>query len=159
MKTALERILSRTRLDGNCLLWTGCVNHKGYGRVLVGGKNCYAHRVVWSAYYGEIPKGKMICHKCDNPLCVNIKHLYLGDQNTNSADMVRRGRAKNGSATVRHEKHPNARLTYPEVEKIRLLYARGGVTQQELSDEFKISRGQIWRIVSGRSWYGERPNA
>ena len=159
MTSVLDRILKRTEPMGECLFWTGCVNHKGYGRVLVDSKNRYTHRIVWSEHYGPIPDGMMVCHKCDNRLCVNVKHLYLGNQETNMADMVRRKRARNGSAIVRHEKHPSAKLQLKDVVKIREAYASGHTTQQMLADQFGISRGQVQKIVTGNAWHGKRPNA
>lgn len=53
-----------------------------------------AHRASWSFHYGEIPEGMLICHKCDNPPCVNIDHLFLGTPKDNIQDAIKKGRFK-----------------------------------------------------------------
>lgn len=100
----IER-LSIPEPNSGCLLWLGAVakgNKKrdGYGIITVGmrserGKNrvTMSHRASYEAANGPIPDGLSVCHRCDNSLCVNPEHLFLGTHQDNMGDMVRKGRA------------------------------------------------------------------
>ncbi len=65
----------------------------GYGKLRRGKKWMLAHRQAWIDAHGPIPEGMLVLHKCDNPPCVNVNHLYLGTNKDNSRDMYDRGRA------------------------------------------------------------------
>jgi hypothetical protein len=80
-----------------CWLWVGSTNNKGYGQLFMNGRLQLAHRVSYQLHAGPIPDGVIVCHKCDNPPCVNADHLFLGTQTTNMADMSSKGR--HGSRT------------------------------------------------------------
>jgi hypothetical protein len=77
----------QTQQNG-CWLWTGTRTGGGYGKWL--GQR--AHRFAYSAAKGAIPAGMFVCHACDNPLCVNPDHLWLGSHSDNMRDMDRKGR-------------------------------------------------------------------
>lgn len=89
-----EHLLDRIRKDENgCWNYIGCTNSTGYGHIRKNGKVQKAHRVSFEYFIGPIPDGLFICHKCDNPACVNPDHLYAGTQKDNVRDMFSRGRA------------------------------------------------------------------
>ncbi|HSW91510.1 MAG TPA: HNH endonuclease signature motif containing protein [Candidatus Saccharimonadales bacterium] len=89
--------------ENGCLNFTGYIVKHGYGEVRYRWKKWYTHRLIWMLTNGPIPEGIFICHKCDNRRCVNIDHLYAGDNSTNMYDAAERGRHYQSKKT--HCKH------------------------------------------------------
>lgn len=97
---ALDRLRAQSEPGENgCRLWRGSLNRSGYGYLTIRGDRWMAHRLTWAAVMGEIPKGQFVCHRCDNPTCIELAHLFLGDHTENQRDMVRKGRHAKGSKT------------------------------------------------------------
>jgi hypothetical protein len=83
-----------------CHEWNAYKNEHGYGVIGFATKRTMlAHRLSWILSFGEIPAGLCVCHKCDNPGCVRPEHLFLGTQQENVRDMVRKGRNSRAGAT------------------------------------------------------------
>jgi len=80
--------------ENDCWKWLGSTKKK-YGQFYITHSDWIsAHRFSWTLHFGEIPHGMYICHSCDNPPCVNPKHLWVGTQKENIGDMIKKGRAK-----------------------------------------------------------------
>jgi hypothetical protein len=92
----LERLLDKVVIDEvtNCWIFTGGKNNIGYGMIRDEKKMRTAHRVSYEEHIGKIPHGMCVCHTCDNPLCCNPSHLWLGTMKQNMQDMLSKGRAK-----------------------------------------------------------------
>lgn len=126
---------------------TGCIEH-GQARDYAAGKRTTKHREVWCAH-NNVPlddiKGLVVRHKCDNPRCINPKHLEIGTQSQNLMDRHRSGRAPTGS------KHSNSKLVEADVIEIRKL-AAAGVSKQKIASKYNVSRAAIRQLLDGRSW-------
>lgn len=90
----LDKFKKYYEIDNNsdCWLWKGGTNNVGYGMIRDGIGMRTAHRVSYELHVGPIPKGKHICHSCDNPKCVNPNHLWVGTHSENMLDSWAKGR-------------------------------------------------------------------
>jgi len=150
---ALIRKLSpRERLDyysipepnSGCYLWTGPVIEGGYGRIKVSRRTVLAHRLAWEVHRGPIADDLCVCHRCDNPGCVNPDHLFLGTHAENMADRDAKGRCRPGSG-VRQWK---AKLTPVLVAEIRA----SSLLQRELAEIYGVTQKTISAVKTGIVW-------
>jgi hypothetical protein len=81
--------------ESGCHVYTGSKTHNGYGRLAFRFKHYRAHRVSFELNFGPIPHGHQVCHKCDNPPCINPDHLFLGTAKDNALDRKIKGRGNN----------------------------------------------------------------
>jgi len=133
-------------LPDECWPWIGAKTPRGYG-VLWGnedGNALRAHRLSYQLNVGVITDGLFVCHRCDNPPCVNPAHLYLGTHDDNMADKIARGRCASG------ERSGGAKFTDEQVREVRLIHARGGITRSALAKRFGISPSQMTNILNNR---------
>ncbi len=129
-----------------CLLWTGYINHKGYGRITVKrGFIMSVHRLAWELVYGPIPGGLHVLHDCDIRRCVNVDHLFLGTVVDNNEDRWRKGKYVVGS------KHHNAKLSERKVRRMKVLRAAGW-TFQAIANKFHVSKTTAQRAIAGEIW-------
>lgn len=127
--------------NSGCWLWANYCNPKGYGQMGVGQKVHLAHRLSYEAFVGPIPPGAFVCHRCDNPSCVNPDHLFVGTPQENTDDMMRKGRYPTGDA------HWNTILDAATKDELRERYAAGGISQRELGAEYGVSQGYVSHTV------------
>jgi len=146
----LVRFFQRFKKGQNdeCWPWTGCRDARGYGKISIGtkGKNrklWLAHRVAYIIHFGSLPEDREVCHKCDNPPCVNPNHFFLGTHQDNFDDAANKNRLRFGSS------HHNTKLIASDVIEIQKRYTSGGVTQAELASEYGISQPHCSKIISG----------
>ena len=148
MITLEKRFWSKVRKTNNCWFWTAYLNNKGYGVFRLNGKDQKAHRVSYKLNIGKIPKDLFVCHHCDNPGCVNPKHLWVGTAKDNAHDMIKKGRL----FTPRGEKCGLAKLKNKDIQKIRDFYYEKGKSQQEISYLFGVSQVAISLVTRGKTW-------
>ena len=136
---------SKVKKTRGCWIWTAGIWRGGYGQARLNGKSMGAHRAAWTLAFGPIPAGKLVLHRCDNRLCVNPAHLFLGTHKENQEDMTAKGRGRIGRRNGR------ARLTTDQVGAMRQMYRWTSVTQAALAKRFGVSESCVCHIISGRS--------
>lgn len=105
LREPVARLLfRRSKRDGSCLVWGGCVRNGTHGAIKVKQTLLFVHRVAYVLAKGPIEKGLVVMHLCDNPLCVLPDHLSLGTPLENIADMVAKGRHKPVIENLRNRK-------------------------------------------------------
>lgn len=134
-------------MPSGCHEWQASRMASGYGRMSIDGNHRGAHRVSWEITNGPIENGLFVCHKCDNKLCVNPDHLFLGTQKENLNDCVRKGRTNRAHG----ERAARSTVTEIEVVKIREL-ARSGMMYRDIAKMFPIGTRGIGHIVRRRTW-------
>jgi hypothetical protein len=140
--------LGETVDKAECIIWTGATNGAGYPVKWREGKARMYNRDLWRQLRGPIPKGRCVCHKCDNPKCVNIDHLFLGTYRQNAIDCVKKGRANR----ARGERHGLSKLTEKDIREIRRLYETKEMNVSELSKRHGVARSVIYKAISRVTW-------
>ncbi len=178
MTRAQSRFFGKVRQGPDCWLWIGAKSPDGYGSFwwdLVVQKS---HRVSWQIHFGPIPDGLLVCHRCDNPSCVNPAHLFLGTAKDNTADCMQKGRRNTPVghtrpadvvrriAAARRETlrlHPEviprgvrshrAKFTADQVREIRALYP--ATSARRIAKQLGVATTTITGIVHRRTYVME----
>ena len=132
--------------ETQCWNWKNSLTPAGYGRIKINGKTYGAHRYSYILSHGEIPKGMLVCHKCDNPACVNPDHLFIGTPKDNIRDCVSKGRFPIG------EKKSWAILTENDVLEIRKKYVPFYRTQKMFAEKYGVSDKTISAVITRKIW-------
>lgn len=150
--TIEERFLKYVKKTKDCWVWTGAKAGTGknaYGHLSVRkGRARRAHMISWELYRGPISEGLCVCHKCDNPACVNPNHLFLGTRSDNAVDMYQKGRGPNN----RGENNGRAKLSPKQVIEIRERYATGEIYQAELAKEYGVTQAVVQKLIRRKIW-------
>ena len=134
-----ERFWAKVEVTPTCYVWRGSRRRQDYGAMMVDQKEWAVHRLAWTAINGPIPDGIDVLHRCDNPPCVRIDHLFLGTHLDNMRDMMKKGRyrpppTENSSRGVDHFR---AKLSD---ERVRIL--RDGISAGQSQAYF----ARLWSI-------------
>lgn len=125
--------------NGECLEWSMARQIKGYGVTKIKGRQYTTHRLSYELEYGPIPKDMYVCHKCDNPICCNPEHLFLGTHQDNMTDRHAKGRTY------------IVKLSEQKIHEIRDL-ASTSMTQKDIGDMYDISPTMVRLIKNRERW-------
>ena len=150
--TAPERFMSRVDQSGDCWIYQGDKTTNGYGTVRVRNQRTAAHRYSYEVHVGPIPDGMLVCHACDNPLCVRPDHLWLGTPADNVHDMHLKGRQAKDVRRYRGEAHARSKLTADAVRAIRAEYVPRKVPQRELARRYGVSQRLVLMVLKREIW-------
>lgn len=135
-----------------CIEWDGKRLPRGYGHARFGGRDRFgvrqkqlAHRHVWEMFNGAIPDGLHVLHRCDNPPCFNLDHLFLGTNADNIADRVAKRRSTWG------ERSATAKLSSSDVNEIRVAI-QYGITHDRIAKLYGVGANAIGKLFRGERW-------
>lgn len=126
-------------VENGCHEWQSTIKRDGYGQFWHDAKPQKAHKVAYELFKGEVPKGLIIMHTCDNRICVNPDHLKLGTTKENIADM-----------DAKKRRGTKSKLTYADVAKIKKLL-EDRYSQQYIADQFGVNQTTISCIKLGKT--------
>ncbi len=130
-----------------CWDWEGQCNLDGYGKFFIGEKRFTASRYSYELFKGKIPKGKLVCHTCDNRKCVNPDHLWIGTCKDNIQDMIKKKR-KN---FLKGSQIKNSKLTEKDIPEIRKMH-KEGMRKKEISSKYKVALETINDVIKKITW-------
>ena len=139
-------LLTHQHADNDCWDWRWTSMPTGYGKIMYAETQLLAHRLSYTINIGEIPKGNVVCHKCDNPACINPSHLFTGTHGDNVADKVAKGRQGFG------ETHSGVKLKESDALEIRELLAHKAMKQKDIACAYGVTPSQICHIKTRKLW-------
>ena len=175
-KDVYDRIMSKIDKSGDCWVWTGGTGNSGYGRMRINKKLYSPHRLMWEIYNKKLILNNMeICHKCDNRLCINPEHLFMGTHRDNMKDCSKKrrvhgildefGKSIDNGYRFKIGNIPIGRKLAKEDIINILNYLKNGYTQREIGEMYNVShttildikRGKCYVNITGIKYKGELP--
>ena len=142
--TLKERFLAKiTHSNSGCWEWIGYRRRDGYALIWRENRAVRANRVAYELFHRLLLANEVVCHRCDNPGCVNPEHLFVGDRGDNNRDCVSKRRHAFGA------RNGQSKLTFEQVSAIR---ANVTSSQRELAHQYGVGQDQISRIKAGLRW-------
>ena len=129
-----------------CWEWTDYIRPKMAGNFTVCDVLIVHYRFAYELYYGPIPPGMLVCHKCDNPACCNPNHLFLGSHQDNADDMKNKNRQPIGEDKTTHK------LSEQDVKQIKILLQDPTNTYTSIALQFNVSSTTISDIKNKKVW-------
>jgi hypothetical protein len=149
-RSVADRFWEKVEKRGPLECWpfrAGGVTRSGHRMISVDGTMKGVHRISWELHHGEIPADQVVCHRCDNPPCVNPAHLFLGTIAVNNADRDMKGR----HVPLPGEANGQAKLTSADVREIRDMLSKK-VPQRRIAQKFGVHQSLICLINTGKAW-------
>ena len=145
----LLRSKSKVNEETGCIEWQW-VKRYGYGLIRANGTNTLAHRLAFTLSNPDVDIEELyVCHKCDNPSCINPDHLYAGTPSDNTADMMRRGRFN--LASIQGTNNPHAKLSEDDVRTIKSRL-REGESAFQIAKDYPVHDRIVRNIRDGKKW-------
>lgn len=150
--THYNQLVKMTSVETDeCILWPHYKDPRGYGRIRHQMTRYGAHQLSCLLHHGERPTPMHhAAHSCNNPSCVNPRHLRWATPKENSADRDLHG------TTARAERSGSAKLTVADVAAMRQMYANGA-SYPEMSRQFNVHETTVWKVVKNRHWQSVEP--
>ena len=141
-------------LQSGCWEWRGAKNENNYGVLGIGRRReglIKAHRCSYQIFrFVELVKDELVCHKCDNPSCVNPKHLFIGSNKDNVHDMMKKGR--NSLPPIHNGKaNKQAKIDENKVRELFYLNAQG-LSSRKIASKLGISKTTVLNVLNGNIW-------
>ena len=142
-----HEFLSNVQKTSSCWIWKGTRTKTKYGGYYgyASGTTRLAHRLSYELFVGSIPNGLHVCHHCDNGLCVNPRHLFLGTPNDNAKDRNQKNRQARGERMNTHK------LTEKQIKDIRRLW-KDGTKEVDIARQFNVTQANICYILKRKTW-------
>lgn len=149
-KNTFKRFITKFNKSNNCWIWTAFKDKDGYGVFRLNSQqHIQAHRFMYHINnFNKNIVNLLICHSCDNPSCVNPKHLFAGTHKDNVKDMFNKRRENKAIG----KNLPHTKLTLQQVIEIRTKYIPRIYTMETLAKEYNVSKGSIQNIIEKVSY-------
>lgn len=138
--------------NGECWEWRGHVHPTGYGQIAVDsrrGNTTNTNRAAYMVTHGDIPSGMWVLHTCDNRLCCNPAHLWLGTPRENTQDMIAKGRRRKAGEVARGSDVTLSKLTE---ELVRAMRSEPPMTFKALGEKYGVSAGTANKVILRQTW-------